>query len=469
MRTTAFRVPADEVVTKAYRDPASPGTVSLGSVVQESEYDGQGRRVVKAVKNSVALDATYHYYYTGWRLIETRSGSDNVLKQHVWGLAYIDELLVTSLNHDPADGTEDDCEFDYYALQDAHFNLLGMYGLDDTGRGVWDSYLLVFGGVSSSTATNIFRVYGGLIERYEYTPYGQRTVYFSPGTNDPDAHAPTPISRRWTVSSTSQPYGLNDIGHQGKMHDEATGLKENSARMYHPRLGRFMQRDPLRYVDGMNLYQYVKSNPLRYSDPDGRRPHEDQGASSCCNGEWYNPDSHCCEYGSVVAKVPIRILERLNDWFDHADTVLPDGTMYGFFTDDQIHVYDPNNKGRDTFYQTERPHYIYRKDAYWNRNRTTVRTIMVCPSQAERYENELERRRQDPDLDWTTDYNCASLIWDCGVDAGIFDGNGELPGNDWFGPGNLGDIIEDQYPDADVEDGILFGYDIHGNPITRQP
>jgi hypothetical protein len=26
---------------------------------------------------------------------------------------------------------------------------------------------------------------GVLGERYEYTPYGQRTVYFSPGVNDP--------------------------------------------------------------------------------------------------------------------------------------------------------------------------------------------------------------------------------------------------------------------------------------------
>ena len=37
----------------------------------------------------------------------------------------------------------------------------------------------------------------------------------------------------------------------------------------HPRLGRFMQRDPKGYVDGMSLYEYVNSRPTRYVDPQG--------------------------------------------------------------------------------------------------------------------------------------------------------------------------------------------------------
>jgi RHS repeat-associated protein len=56
---------------------------------------------------------------------------------------------------------------------------------------------------------------------------------------------------------------------------------------YQPESGRFMQRDPLgvkplewnknlytgsQYLDGMNLYQYVKNNPSRYIDFDGLRP-----------------------------------------------------------------------------------------------------------------------------------------------------------------------------------------------------
>ncbi len=40
--------------------------------------------------------------------------------------------------------------------------------------------------------------------------------------------------------------------------------------MYHPRLGRWLQRDPLGYVDGMSWYEYVKSSPLRATDPTGQ-------------------------------------------------------------------------------------------------------------------------------------------------------------------------------------------------------
>ena len=262
-------------VTKAYRD--SGGTLQTGSVVQESEHDGFGRRIVKAVKNSVALDATYHYYYTGWRLAETRNGSGNVLKQQVWGLSYIDELVQTSLNHDPTDTTEDDCEFDYYALQDAHFNLLGMYGLDETGREALFDYFPM-AGPENWVVADVFSQYGKLVERYEYTPYGERTVYFSAGGNDPDAMSPTGMSRRWTagaatgydwtLDSTAQPYGLNDIGHQGLMHDEETGLQIQRPRPYSPRLGRFLNRSHWGYFQNrLSLYDYEKSNPIRYVEP----------------------------------------------------------------------------------------------------------------------------------------------------------------------------------------------------------
>jgi len=39
--------------------------------------------------------------------------------------------------------------------------------------------------------------------------------------------------------------------------------------MYHPTLGRWMQRDPIGYADGMSLYQYCRSGPLVSVDPRG--------------------------------------------------------------------------------------------------------------------------------------------------------------------------------------------------------
>jgi uncharacterized protein RhaS with RHS repeats len=40
---------------------------------------------------------------------------------------------------------------------------------------------------------------------------------------------------------------------------------------YSPELGRWMEQDPSGYVDGLNPYQYERSAPTRWLDPDGRQ------------------------------------------------------------------------------------------------------------------------------------------------------------------------------------------------------
>ncbi len=48
-------------------------------------------------------------------------------------------------------------------------------------------------------------------------------------------------------------------------------IQHNRARFYKPDDGRWLNRDPLGYVDGMNLYEYVVSCPHQNLDPSGRR------------------------------------------------------------------------------------------------------------------------------------------------------------------------------------------------------
>jgi len=141
---------------------------------------------------------------------------------------------------DPSDETEDACETKYWALQDANYNALAIVDSD-----------------------------GDLKERYEYTPYGQRTVYESPGSNDPRCHAPILESQRVTADGLEAAYGLCDIGHQGLLFDKEWGWYDNRGRGYIPRLGRFPQRDPKGNVDGNSLYEYLMSRPTRGFDPYG--------------------------------------------------------------------------------------------------------------------------------------------------------------------------------------------------------
>ena len=52
----------------------------------------------------------------------------------------------------------------------------------------------------------------------------------------------------------------------GQRYDAPTGLYHFLFRSYSPSLGRWLQRDPIGYVDGMHLYQYAASMPLRFVD-----------------------------------------------------------------------------------------------------------------------------------------------------------------------------------------------------------
>ncbi|MEX0274908.1 MAG: RHS repeat domain-containing protein, partial [Flavobacteriaceae bacterium] len=56
----------------------------------------------------------------------------------------------------------------------------------------------------------------------------------------------------------------------GKERDDATGLYYYGARYYVPWLGRWLNPDPAGTVDGLNLFLYVRNNPLTFIDPTGR-------------------------------------------------------------------------------------------------------------------------------------------------------------------------------------------------------
>lgn len=62
---------------------------------------------------------------------------------------------------------------------------------------------------------------------------------------------------------------LKDYRYSGKVCDDATGFYCYEYRYYAPFIGNWLSPDPLGPVDGLNLYRFVRNNPIRFIDSDG--------------------------------------------------------------------------------------------------------------------------------------------------------------------------------------------------------
>lgn len=76
-------------------------------------------------------------------------------------------------------------------------------------------------------------------------------------------------------NALSQSFINNSILFTGREYDKDIEIYYYRARSLHPQTGRFMQKDSLIYIDGMNDYSYVTNRVITYVDPNGKEvgPH----------------------------------------------------------------------------------------------------------------------------------------------------------------------------------------------------
>jgi RHS repeat-associated protein len=198
------------------------GTTTVG----EYAYDGLNRRVKKIVSGT-----TRHFYYSSrWQVLEERLGSATAAdRQFVWGLRYIDDLVLRDRDADSNAATgnlgisSSGLEERLYSLQDPNWNV-----------------------------TAIANASGAIQERYRYDAYGVTVVITA-----------TFGSRTATLYDWETRYA-------GYRWDLDTQMYIVRYRILHPSLGRWPSRDPLSSPsERSDLYLYVSNRSICLVDPLG--------------------------------------------------------------------------------------------------------------------------------------------------------------------------------------------------------
>jgi RHS repeat-associated protein len=174
------------IFTPRFLGSSSPWAAVIGTY----KYDGLARRIV-----STTTDTRDFYYSKDWQILEEKVGG-TLERQSVWGLRYLDDLVLRDRDTN-VDGTLDERR---YALHDY------------------------------SNVTAIVDTSGAVQERYGFEAYGQARV----------------MTSAFASSSTSSQ--TTDVAFGAYHWDKESAFYQVRNRYLHPKLGRWLSRDPLAWI-----------------------------------------------------------------------------------------------------------------------------------------------------------------------------------------------------------------------------
>ena len=246
--------------------------------------------------------ARFMHHGADWRLLEERVDDAFILndwnagtyaassidrtEQHVWGLRYIDDAVLHRIDANKDGDYTDAGDGTWYHLTDAQFSSVCLvdpagvvaervsYSAYGIARHHWqgdvdgDGAVTVAGGTSDLglvTAASGSSI-GGAGYRSEYDLDRDGDVDSADQSRVGSATAALPAGQLSPVTASGPD---SQAGWDGYLYAAETGLYAVRYRTYEPGLGRWVERDPAGYADGVSLMEYARSTPRTTSDPSG--------------------------------------------------------------------------------------------------------------------------------------------------------------------------------------------------------